>query len=33
MPVHLLYPPIGARVAKVRAFLELAAPRLRAILS
>jgi DNA-binding transcriptional LysR family regulator len=33
MPVHLLCPPTGARIAKVRAFVELAAPRLRAILS
>jgi DNA-binding transcriptional LysR family regulator len=32
MPVHIVYPATSARTAKVRAFVELAAPRLRAIL-
>jgi DNA-binding transcriptional LysR family regulator len=33
LPVHLVYPATGARTAKVRAFVELAAPRLRAVLA
>jgi DNA-binding transcriptional LysR family regulator len=33
MPVHILYPAASARTAKVRAFVEFAAPRLRAILA
>lgn len=32
MPVHIVYPEIGTRTAKVRAFIELAAPHLRAVL-
>ena len=32
LPVHLVYPATSARTAKVRAFVELAAPRLRAVL-
>ncbi|MFO0760770.1 MAG: LysR substrate-binding domain-containing protein [Byssovorax sp.] len=32
VPVHIVYPEAGARTAKVRAFVELAAPRLRAVL-
>jgi DNA-binding transcriptional LysR family regulator len=32
-PVHLVYPATSARTAKVRAFVELATPRLRALLS
>jgi len=31
--VHLVYPATSARTAKVRAFVETAAPRLRAALS
>ena len=33
LPVHLVYPAANARTAKVRAFVELAAPRLRSLLS
>jgi DNA-binding transcriptional LysR family regulator len=33
LPVHLVYPASGARTAKVRAFVEMAAPRLRAVLT
>jgi DNA-binding transcriptional LysR family regulator len=33
VPVHLVYPASSARTAKVRAFVEMAAPRLRARLS
>ena len=33
VPVHLVYPAANARTAKVRAFVELAAPRLRALLA
>jgi DNA-binding transcriptional LysR family regulator len=33
LPVHLAYPATSARTAKVRAFVEMAAPRLRAVLS
>lgn len=33
MPVHIVYPSTGARTARVRAFVELAAPRLRSALS
>jgi hypothetical protein len=33
IPIHLVYPTASARTAKVRAFVELATPRLRAILS
>jgi DNA-binding transcriptional LysR family regulator len=33
LPVHLVYPATNARTAKVRAFVELAAPRLRSLLS
>jgi DNA-binding transcriptional LysR family regulator len=33
LPVHLVYPAAGARAAKVRAFLEMATPRLRQALS
>jgi DNA-binding transcriptional LysR family regulator len=33
LPVHLVYPATTARTAKVRAFVELAAPRLRSLLS
>jgi DNA-binding transcriptional LysR family regulator len=32
LPVHLVYPRASAQTAKVRAFVELAAPRLRAVL-
>jgi DNA-binding transcriptional LysR family regulator len=32
LPVHVVYPATSARTAKVRAFVELAAPRLRAVL-
>jgi DNA-binding transcriptional LysR family regulator len=33
VPVHIVYPSTGARTARVRAFVELAAPRLRAVLA
>ena len=33
LPAHLVYPAASARTAKVRAFVEMAAPRLRALLS
>jgi DNA-binding transcriptional LysR family regulator len=33
LPVHLVYPTTTARTAKVRAFVDLATPRLRALLS
>jgi DNA-binding transcriptional LysR family regulator len=33
LPVHLVYPASNARTAKVRAFVELATPRLREVLS
>jgi len=33
LPAHLVYPAASARAAKVRAFVELATPRLRALLS
>jgi DNA-binding transcriptional LysR family regulator len=33
IPVHLLYPATSARTARVRAFVESAAPRLRAVLA
>jgi DNA-binding transcriptional LysR family regulator len=33
LPVHLVYPAANARTAKTRAFVELAAPRLRSSLS
>jgi DNA-binding transcriptional LysR family regulator len=32
IPVHLLYPAASALTAKVRAFVDAAAPRLRAVL-
>jgi DNA-binding transcriptional LysR family regulator len=32
LPVHVVYPASSARTAKVRAFVEIAAPRLRALL-
>jgi DNA-binding transcriptional LysR family regulator len=32
VPVHIVYPATSARTAKVRAFVELAAPHLRAVL-
>jgi DNA-binding transcriptional LysR family regulator len=33
VPVHLVYPATSARTARVKAFVELAAPRLRSLLS
>jgi DNA-binding transcriptional LysR family regulator len=33
LPVHLVYPASSAQTAKVRSFVELAAPRLRALLA
>jgi DNA-binding transcriptional LysR family regulator len=33
LPVHLVYPATNARTGKVRAFVDLAAPRLRSLLS
>jgi DNA-binding transcriptional LysR family regulator len=33
LPVHVVYPATSARTAKVRAFVEMATPRLRAVLS
>jgi DNA-binding transcriptional LysR family regulator len=33
VPVHLVYPAANARTAKLRAFVELAAPRLRSVLA
>jgi DNA-binding transcriptional LysR family regulator len=33
LPVHLVYPQASGRTAKVRAFVDLAAPQLRAVLS